>query len=423
MQANQPQLQAFKEQANAIQQNINLSKNTLVPDATVGYQANYTTYNNITGMSYPGLMMPITGPPSVNNNINFIPGTALAALIKWDPITFGQRNAATAKAVAQFQSANAFYNQAVFKQQYTALYTYIDAVYLQQLLKVFEANINRIEVSFNQSLVLARQGLRPGIDTVQFQSALAQARIDFFSAQKTFHLQLIELARLAGLQESSNAIVLSDTLFTKSLPSQPDTTYQFANNPVLQYYQSKQELSKASLKEIQTSWRPHLDVWGNAYGRGSGVEANGVIDKSYGWTLSRTNFGAGVQLSFPILQFSQINIQKKQYKSLLKSDEAMLQQSKLDLQKQMESAIVNFQQNNQIALQTQVRLQSAMFAYSGLELSYKTGLIDYTQLSQGGYELLNAGINKANSFLQVWHSLLDIAVAKGDINIFLQQLK
>src|ERR1700688_215170 len=63
VQNNLPQLEAFRQQAMAAEQNINLAKNTIVPDLTVGYQAGYATFNNITGMSYPGIILPISGPP------------------------------------------------------------------------------------------------------------------------------------------------------------------------------------------------------------------------------------------------------------------------------------------------------------------------------------------------------------------------
>jgi outer membrane protein len=420
---NQPQLQAFKDQTTAASQDINLARNSFVPDATIGYQANYTTFNNITGMSYPGLMMPITGPPFPNDNINFVPGTALAMLIKWEPITFGQRNAAVQKAAAQFQMANASYSQSLFKQQYAALYTYLEAVYLHQIITSAEANVNRIEIVLSQSLVLSKEGLRPGIDTIQFQRALAGARVSFYSAEKAYELQLEELTRLTGLMQSSSEIILSDTAISDAYPQLSDTTNEFAGNPLLQYYQSKQEFTKAALRDIQTMWRPHLDFWGNAYGRGSGVEYNGVINKSDGWNLSRTNYGAGLQLSFPILQFSQINIQKKQYQSMLKADEEMVNQSKLDLHKQFESALISFQRNENIAKQTVLQQQLAGNVNDGLVLAYKSGLTDYTSLAQGQFELLNADISKANAYLQMWHALLDIAVAKGDINIFLRQLK
>jgi outer membrane protein len=423
VQDNLPRLAAFREESKASVENISLAKNSLIPSATLGYQANYTTFNNITGMNYPGLIMPITGPPSANNNIDFVPGTALAMLVKWEPISFGQRSAAIEKARAQFRLSNASYNQDLFKQQYAALYCYLDAIYFLQTLISTQANIHRVETSLNQSLVLAREGLRPGLDTIQFQSALAQAKVNNYTAEKAYQLQLEELTRLTGLTTPLSAIVLADTALASTYPSLPDTSLVFINNPLWQYSESKLELGKASLKEIQTALRPHLDVWGNAFGRGSGVEYNGTIDKPEGWNLSRTNYGAGIQLSFPILQFTQINIQKKQFQSLLKAAEAMVAQTRLDLQKQLESALINYRQNKQIAEQTALQQKFAGYAYSGLLLSYQSGLTDYTRLTQGQYELLNADIAKANAYLQIWHALLDLAVAKGDMHIFLQQIK
>ena len=423
VQQNQYRLQAFKEQATAASQNIALSKNTLLPELTAGYQAGYATYNNITGMSYPGLMMPITGPPSANNTIDFVPGTALAALVKWNPLSFGQRSAAIEKATAQFQLANAAYSQELFRQQYAVLYTYMNAVYLHQLLTGLRANTNRVETMLEQSLELARQGLKPGIDTVQFQALLAQANVSYLTAQKEYDAQIIELTRLTGLPQLPGAVVLSDTAMAAGYPALPDTAKGGANNPVLQYYQSRRQLGMASLKEVQTAWRPRLDLWGNAYARGSGVEANGLVNKTDGWNLSRTNYGLGFQLSFPILQFSAVNIQKRQYQSLLKSDEAMLSQTELDLQKQLQTATVGYEQNRQIAGQTAVLAKAASLAWEGLLLSYQSGLIDYTRLVQAQYDLLNAGVSMANAYLQVWKSVLDIAVAKGDLTIVLQQLK
>jgi len=423
VQQNQYRLQSYKEKATAAEQSIHLSKNTLLPELTAGYQANYATYNNITGMSYPGLAMPISGPPSVNNTINFVPGSALTALVTWNPFTFGQRSAAVEKATAQFQLANAAYNQELFRQQYVALYTYIDAVYYHQLLAGLQANIDRVQSILAQSLELARQGLKPGIDTIQFQSLLAQARVSYLTAQKGYESQLIELARLAGLPQSPEAIVLSDTAMAAMYPALPDTAAGGNNNPVLQYYQSVKQVSTASLKEIQVAWRPRLDIWGNGYARGSGVAANGVVDKADGFNLSRTNYGMGFQLSFPILRFSQVNMQKKQVRSLLKSDEAMASQAALDVQKQLQTAMMGYERNKEIALQTQVQVQASSFAYDGLKLSYQSGLVDYTRLAQGQYELLSAEVGIAHAHLQVWKSLLDIAVAKGDLNILLGQVK
>ena len=70
-------LESYRQQAAAVKENASLAKNSMVPELTAGYQMNLATYNNITGMSYPGFMLPISGPPSATNDMNFVPGSAI----------------------------------------------------------------------------------------------------------------------------------------------------------------------------------------------------------------------------------------------------------------------------------------------------------------------------------------------------------
>src|SRR5690349_4586050 len=190
---NLPQLEAYRQQTMAAQENVSLAKNSLVPDLTAGYQVNMATFNNITGMSYPGFLLPISGPPSANNEMNFVPGTALGALVKWNPFTFGQRNAAIEKAAAQYKQANAAYNEQLFQYQYTAVNLYLEILYLKQVLRISSAVAERYKVSLEQSLVLAKNGLKPGIDSAQFQSVIIQTEIDYLQTEKTYLQKLEEL--------------------------------------------------------------------------------------------------------------------------------------------------------------------------------------------------------------------------------------
>lgn len=423
VQSGQPQLQAYQEQKKAAGHRVDLAKNTLMPDLTAGYQAGYATYNNITGMSYAGLIMPISGPPSAGNTYDPVPGTALTALFQWTPFTFGQRQAAIEKAVAGFKLAGSYYDNALFRQRYAAIAVYLDLLYYKNLLSSQQSNIDRSRTGLQQSLVLATEGLRPGLDTVQFQSTLAQAEMDRLTTQRLYQSQALELLRLTGLPGTPDDLELSDTLLTVQLPALPDTAGLYSQHPDYKYYEAQVAVSAASLKEIDRAWRPRFDIWANAYARGSGIEANGMIDKAGGWSLTRNNYGAGVQLSFPILQFSKVNIQKKQYGSLLKADELQLAQVSVNLQKQIENAESIYRQNLLIAALAPVQSRAARSAYEGLKLSYESGLVDFTRLTQGQYQLLNAEAMEAGAYLQVWKSLLEIAVSKGNLNSFTNQLK
>lgn len=418
-----PQLKAQQEQAQAASYQVNLARNTLLPELTASYQAGYATYNNITGMTYPGSFLPISGPPSSGNTYDAVPGTVLSALLKWTPLTFGQRQAAVEKAAAQYQLASSKYNDAVFRQQYTVIATYLDAVYLSRLMASYRGNIERTRTGLDQALVLAKEGLRPGIDTIQFQSVLAQAEMDLLTLQRRYFEQVTELTRLTGLPGHPDNILLTDTLLLDTPPVLKDTAATLTAHPAFRFYESRKAVSEAALKEVQRGWRPKLDIWANAYARGSGVAADGSVHHANGWDLSHRNYGAGVQLSFPILGFSQVNLQKKQYRSLLRADEAELDQVALNIQKQKETAQFAYSQHLKITQQSLVQARAAKFAYDGLKLSYESGLIDFTRLMQGQYELLKAETSQAGAFLQSWRSLLDIAVAGGNLTTFTDTLK
>ncbi|WP_109700744.1 TolC family protein [Chitinophaga deserti] len=418
-----PALKAYREETNAAAKNLALVKNALVPELTAGYQAGYATYNNITGLTYPGLFLPISGPPSTSNTFDPVPGTVLSALLKWEPLTFGQRQAAEEKAAGQYQLAASQYNDVLFRQQFAIILTYLDAAYLHSLTRSYQGNIDRTATGLEQAQVLAREGLKPGIDTMQFQSVLAQAEMDLLTLRRRYFEQTAELIRLTGLSSSPQQILLTDTSFMQELPEMADNAGTDPAHPALQIATSRMEVSKAALKEIQREWRPRLDVWANAYARGSGVAADGTVAKSDGWSLSHRNYGAGVQLSFPLLGFTRTNIRKNQYRSLLKAEEARLEQTRLDLRIQLEKAQLAFDQNREIAHKSYKQTEAAKFAYEGLRISYDSGLVDYTRLMQAQLDLLRAEAAQAGATLQVWRSLLDIAIAQGKIEILTDTLK
>jgi len=419
---NLPQLEAYRQQALAQKENSRLAKNSLVPELTVGYQANIATFNNITGMSYPGLLMPISGPPSANNDLNFVPGSALGLLVKWNPFTFGQRNAAIEKAAAQYKEANATYNEQLFRYQYSALNIYLEAVYVQQVMKTLQAGIARNRTDLDQSLVLAATGLKPGIDTTQFQSAIIQGEMDWLQAEKTFLQKLTELGNLTGIaQDTARTILLTDTSFNRNIPAITDTL-SLTSHPLYKTLLARQKTREAELIETRKSWVPQLDIWGNLYTRGSGIDASGQVDKMDGFRFSRTNAGLGLQLSFPLLQYSKVNIRMKQQSLLVKAAEADKAQAGLTISQQSEGAFLQYRQDIKISEKVPLLLKAAQDVYEGLRISYEAGLIDYTRLSQAQYDLVKAELNNAGAQLQLWRSLLAIAVARGNLDIFLSPL-
>lgn len=61
---NYPSIAAKKAQTQAAPKEIEIQKNTIIPTLDAAYQADYATYNNITGMAFPQYIIPISRPPS-----------------------------------------------------------------------------------------------------------------------------------------------------------------------------------------------------------------------------------------------------------------------------------------------------------------------------------------------------------------------
>jgi outer membrane protein len=421
--SNQPQLAASRSQARAVGYNINLAKNTLMPDLTVGYQADYFTFNNANGTYYPGLLMPMEGPAQAVNRDLSIPTSALAGLLKWEPFTFGQRAAAGGQAAAQFRLANAHYDEQLFQQQYAVIAAYMEAVYLKAVTASLRAGVTRAEAALEQSLVLAGQGLRAGIDTVQFQSVLAQAEMDYLGAQKLYDAQVLELTRLTGIPEGADGVVLSDTLLATRSPIWTDSARSFNSSPTYRLFAQQKALSQANLEQVERAWRPTLDLWANAYARGSGLEYNGIVKDGQAWNLNRFNYGLGFQLSFPILQFSVVHIRKEQARYLEKADEERLSQVSINLEKQIQVARSDLRSSELQARHVPVLLKAASDAYLGLQVSYRRGLIDFTRLAEAQFQLLQAEVTGASARIQSWKALLELAVASGDLSLFTDQIQ
>jgi outer membrane protein len=421
--SNQPQLAASRDQALATGYNVDLARNTLLPDLTVGYQADYFTFNNAGGTYYPGLLMPMEGPAQAVNRDVSIPTSALAALLKWQPFTFGQRAAAEGQAIAQFRLANTHYDEQLFQLQFAVITTYMEAVYLKGVTASFQAGVDRSEAALGQALILARQGLLAGIDTVQFQSLMAQAEMDYLGAIKLYDAQVLELTRLTGLPEGADSIVLGDTLLATRTPVWTDTARSFTNSPTYRLYANQKTLSEANLQQIERAWRPTLDLWANAYARGSGLEYSGIVMDNQAWNLNRFNYGLGFQLSFPILQFSAVHLRKQQYRYLLKADEERLSQVSINLEKQIQVARSNLRSSELQASHVPTLLKATSDAYQGLQVSYRSGLIDFTRLAGAQFQLLQAEVTGTSARIQAWKALLELAVASGDLTLFTDQIQ
>lgn len=359
-------------------------------------------------------------PPSSGNSYDPVPGTAAGVLAKWNPITFGQRRAAVEYQQQLYERQLAEVENEVLRVQFEVVYRYLDITSTNQLINVHKKNIERNTYNLNQVRSLIRSGIRPGVDSLKFAGELSKAKIMLFDLQNLERTQRHELAEL--LVESELPQLPVDSGFTNSLPKLP-----FRESTTLHPLQRTAEIGssdeRTKLGRIQKSWVPRLEFWGTAYGRGSGIDFEGQINKGEGLALSRYNFGIGLQVVFPLLDWSNLNVRtKKQEQQLLYSVNAT-EQIKGDILRQQRVSLDNVTAFLNIATEAPVELQANEAAYRAISIRYRTGLVDYAELIRSQYDLVQAESRLRNSYIDCWKALLKLSVSRGDIGLFLEQVQ
>jgi outer membrane protein TolC len=403
----------------AAQKNIEASNSSRIPSLDAMYQMNYATHNNISGMFYPQLLLPISGPPSPSNDMSAVFGSGASLLLNWQPLTFGQRQSQVDYAKAGLQYVNADAANEIFKHKVSVVNAYLDLLTAAEFIKLYEENVRLTEETLGLIKTLVLTGLKPGVDSALLKAEASKARVDLLNARKFKDQSMIVLSQLLA---TDSIPVLSDTSYFTKLPV-TNFANDTAKNPLLSLYSSTIDLSNARKKMIAKTMMPTLGVWGSAYARGSGVSHTGTVKATDGLGFQRYNYGLGFQLSVPILQFTRLKPQLQQQDFIIKSNEEKLNDISLQLQKQTELAETTMNNSLAVAKETPLYYESAAFSYKALLSRYESGLANFADLVQSQYALIKAATDNKAAYINVWKALLFKAAVAGDLNLFLNQLK
>src|SRR5256714_3473720 len=92
--AQYPAVRSSLEQVSAAAAAINLARTSYLPRADSLAQLNRATHNNVFGLMLPQSVIPsISGPVLGTNSLSNVWGTAVGALVSWEPFDFGLRKA------------------------------------------------------------------------------------------------------------------------------------------------------------------------------------------------------------------------------------------------------------------------------------------------------------------------------------------
>ncbi len=419
--ANYPLLKAKQLDVQAARKGVVAAHHSLLPSLDASYQADYATYNNITGMAYPALLVPISGPPASTNRYDPVFGSAASLLASWQPVTFGQRQAQVNLAKSGLRFAGADERNERFQLQVRVIAAYLDAITATELVRVQLNNLVRTQTNLEAVQTLVASGIRPGVDTALFHAELSRANMELQASRQQQDQTRILLAQLLATDSSW---LVSDSFFFSRLPqaSYGNAGGDSTVHPLLGLYDAQAGTVAARRLALARTARPTLGVWSTAYARGSGVAYNGTVKAAEGLAWQRYNYGIGLQFSVPLLQPLRIRPQLQQQELLLQSARERREEIAWQLRKQQESADSAVVHSLAAARESPQLLASARFSYKALQSRYQAGLATYAEFIQGQYVLVKAETDDRLAYLAVWKAWLYKTSMAGNLDLFLNQL-
>ena len=416
---NYPSITVSQEQVNAATAAIDLARTAYLPRIDSVAQVNRGTRNNVFGLLFPQSVMPaISGPVLGSNNLGTVWGSAVGALVTWEPFDFGLREASISAATASKARAEAGFKRTLFEVSVIVADTYLTLAAAQETVRAAQAAVDRAELLQRSVRAQVEAQLRPGADASRAEAELAASRTQLAQAQQAVEIAKAVLGQFLGIPPQQ-ILISAPRLF--QLPAEePSRTPDTTQNPLAAEQNAVVDQKKAELHVLEKSYFPRFFAQGSAYARGTGANINGSrLGGFNGLAPDTQNYVLGFGVTFPVFDFASIRVREKGQAATIRAETARYQQVTIDLRAQLNVARATLEGSRKVATNTPVQVSSSNAAVQQATARYQSGLGTIIEVADAQRLLTQAEIDDALARLNVWRALLRVAVASGDIQPFL----
>ncbi|MGE7777573.1 TolC family protein [Chitinophaga sp. NPDC101104] len=400
-----------------------------LPNFSVSAQQDYGTINGQNGPLYGfgGLGVASSGMAMPEQNWNAAFGALYLANMNWEFFAFGRMKEKIKAAQQLAQRDERDWQQEQFRHEVKVAGAYLNLLAAQRLSAAWERNLERADTFRSVVTRRAKNGLIAGVDSSLANAEVASARISLTRSRDVEQEQANLLAQLMGL--SPQPFVLDSLILTRLPVVVTDTVAMRTDaHPILQFYQSRIQLSQEQEKYIRTLQYPAFSVFSIIQTRGSGFQAEYITDHTAfthnywdGVKPTRTNYLLGLGVTWNLTSILRVNkqlgAQAYTSKALQNEMEVVDQQLKAQLSladTKMKNALDTYRE----AL---VQIKSASDAYLQKTVMYKNGLSTLVDVTQALYTLNRAETDRDVAYSNVWQALLLKSAAAGDFGIFINE--
>ena len=414
-----PAVRSSIEQVSAAAAGINLARTAYLPRADFLAQLNRATHNNVFGLILPNSLIPsISGPAQGTNSSSNVWGTAVGALVSWEPADFGLRRATVDVAKAGRDRAAADVNVTKLQVATAAADAFLTVAAAQQTVVAARAGVDRARVLSQVIDTLATNELRPGADASRAKAELAVAQTQQINSEQAVDVARAALAQILGLAPEGVVIEPGPLLQTPLAASIPGA--EPAQHPFALAEQAVVTEIRAREKALDRSYYPRLYLQSALYGRGTGLQPDGRTGGfASGLGPNTQNWALGASVTFPAFDWFSIRSKKDIEVHNERSASAKYDQIVQDLNGQIAKARAVLEGARRVAQNTPVQLEAARITEQQATARYRAGLGNITEVAEAQRLLTQAEIDDSLARLGIWRALLGLAAAEGDLTPFL----
>jgi len=420
--ARYPAVQVSLERVSAAAAGINLARTSYLPRADFLGQIDRATHNNVFGLMLPQplpVISSISGPVLRTNSLDSVWGTAVGALVSWEPFDFGLRKANVDAAESARRRAQTEVTVTRLQVGAAAADSFLTILAAQQTVEAAKAGVERARVLDLVVETLAKNELRPGAEASRTRAELALAETQLIRAEQAVDESRAALAQLLGVAPADVSVLSGNLL--QLPPEAPQPPAAPANHPLAVAQSAALEEVKAREKSLDRSFYPRFTLEGTLYSRGTGIQADGSTgNAASGLGPNIQNWGLGMSLTFPLFERYSIRARKEIEQANERAESARYKQVKQDIEGQIERAKASLAGARRVAANTPVVLDSARATEQQATARYKAGLGTIVEVAEAQRLLSQAEIDDSLARLGIWRAMLGLAAAQGDLSAYLQ---
>ncbi|WP_041349042.1 TolC family protein [Niastella koreensis] len=401
----------------------NAARFNRLPEFNLNAQVNLGTNNNLPGGYFSYGVVPSNSKVRTEGNSSTILTDLGIANVNWTLYDFGENRALQQVAASNVEVEKSKYNQSKYQLQAVAIDNYLQWLRTEEFMSIQLLHIQRNKEIQHSVMVLAKSGIKPGVDTSIAEAEISKLRLNYVQLKgqaQQFKLMLSALGNIPveKLQADTNYI---NKIVAVNQATLPGADSAMASHPLLNYYNSLYQNSIDKERLVKKSFLPTVSLQGAIWGRGSSVSSRDEFRSlTKGFGFERGNYLVGVGITYDLFDLKRKQLQLRTQQAATNYAEKQFQQQQMLLnlnENKVDAQLVTATEGLQ---EIPHQLAAAQAAYRQQLSLYKNGLTSILELNTALEVLYRAETDLIRAKYVYSQMLFEKAINSNQVQTLLQ---